>query len=259
MPVPGDAQSVRVAAYSRASSVVSDWVSGSRRVPGQREPKSQNTFTRTGILRVPPISDRPTYRAVKRTFDLVIGGALLVLSAPLLALLVLAVRLDSAGPVFYRQRRVGEGGREFDMWKLRSMFEDADRRVHEVAHLDVHGNGFHFKIPHDPRVTRVGGILRRFSLDELPQLWNVVRGDMSLVGPRPPLPEEVARYSRRQIVRLRVPGGLTGLWQVSGRSKLKFDECIRLDRLYVARRSLWLDLVIVIKTVGVVLGGDGAF
>jgi len=216
-------------------------------------------FAQGGLVRVLPRGERAAYRVAKRAFDLAVGGGLLLASGPALALLALAVRLDSRGAVFYRQRRVGEGGAQFDMWKLRSMHDDADSRVHEVAHLDIHNGGLHFKVPGDPRVTRVGRFLRRTSLDELPQFWNVVRGDMSLVGPRPPLPSEVLRYGRREAARLRVPGGLTGLWQVSGRSRLSFEECIRLDRVYIARRSLWLDARIVAKTVFVMLKGDGAY
>ena len=198
--------------------------------------------------------------AAKRAMDVIVGSALAAVSAPVLLLLAIAIRLDSSGSALYRQRRVGLGGREFGTWKLRTMERDAEAREHEVRHLDHHASdGRHFKIRRDPRVTRVGRFLRRFSLDELPQLWNVVAGDMSLVGPRPPIPREVARYGPRERVRLSVPAGLTGLWQVSGRAELTFERCVQLDRIYVARRSLLLDLWILSRTVWAVLGGRGAY
>ena len=220
----------------------------------------QRIHPRADIPRaIAPLRDKPVYRFAKRAMDLIVGGLLLLAATPLLALLAVAIRLDSWGPVFFWQTRVGEGGREFRMWKLRSMHDDAEDRLHHVAHLDIHGHGRHFKVLDDPRVTRVGGLLRRFSLDELPQLFNVVRGEMSLVGPRPPIPAEVLRYSARELHRLTVPGGLTGLWQVSGRSLLSFDQCIKLDHEYIANRSFFRDLVILIRTALVVLTGHGAY
>ena len=183
--------------------------------------------------------------------------ALLVL-LPVLVLLALAVRLDSRGPVLFRQVRVGRSGREFVIYKFRTMRADAELRLHEIRHLNEH-DGLLFKIRNDPRISRVGRWLRRFSLDELPQLWNVARGDMALVGPRPPLPREVARYDARTRRRLDVKPGLTGIWQVSGRSDLPWEDAIRLDLTYVEERSVGLDLRIIGRTIGAVLTGRGAY
>lgn len=194
----------------------------------------------------------------KRVLDVTVAAALLVLTAPLLLLIALAVKLDSPGPVIFRQRRVGKNGREFTFYKFRGMVADAEARLHEVAHLNE-VDGPIFKSRRDPRVTRVGRVLRRTSLDELPQLWNVLRGDMSLVGPRPPLPAEVAKYEPWQRDRLLAPGGITGLWQVSGRNLLGFEDMVRLDLEYITRWSLWLDLRILLRTMLVVLTARGAY
>jgi exopolysaccharide biosynthesis polyprenyl glycosylphosphotransferase len=194
----------------------------------------------------------------KNAFDRVAGLAILAILAPVLAVISLAVKLTSAGPVIFRQTRVGVDGREFKMLKFRSMVVDAEaRRAELLARGD--GNGVLFKMKKDPRVTSVGSFLRRFSLDELPQLWNVVRGDMSLVGPRPPLPEEVAKYSSDATRRLRVRPGLTGLWQVSGRSDLSWEESLQLDLRYVDNWTLTMDLVILWRTAHAVIRGDGAY
>ena len=182
----------------------------------------------------------------------------LVLLAPLLLAVVLVVRLDSPGPALFRQVRVGRNGREFVIYKFRTMRTDAEALFDQVLHLNEH-DGLLFKVRQDPRVSNAGRWLRRFSLDELPQLWNVARGDMALVGPRPPLPREVARYDARTSRRLDVKPGLTGIWQVSGRSDLPWDEAIRLDLAYVEERSLALDLRILGRTVGAVLSGRGAY
>ncbi len=197
-------------------------------------------------------------RVVKRILDVVVAAALLVLAAPLMLLIALAIKLDSPGPVIFRQRRVGKDGRLFTFYKFRGMVADAEARLHEVAHLNE-VDGPIFKSRRDPRVTRVGRVLRRTSLDELPQLWNVLRGDMSLVGPRPPLPTEVAQYEPWQRDRLLAPGGITGLWQVSGRNLLGFEDMVRLDLEYITRWSLWLDLVILARTVLVVFTARGAY
>ena len=182
----------------------------------------------------------------------------LLLTLPALLVVGLLVRLDSPGPAIYRQQRVGRDGRLFTMYKFRSMSTSADDElVHLVAFNEA--DGVLFKIQHDPRITRIGGWLRRSSLDELPQLWNVVRGDMSLVGPRPALPEEVARYDVDPRRRLVVKPGITGLWQVSGRSDLSWAESVRLDVRYVDNWSLGLDLSILARTVRAVLGHRGAY
>ena len=185
---------------------------------------------------------------------------LLVIAGPILLAAAAAVRLDSPGPAFYTQVRVGERGRHFTMFKLRSMYIDADaRRAAVVAAGGDAGNKVLFKDRQDPRITRVGRVLRRTSLDELPQLLNVVRGDMSLVGPRPALPQEVAEYDAEARRRLLVKPGLTGLWQVSGRSDLSWDSTVALDRHYVENRGAQLDVEILASTLKAVVGGRGAY
>ena len=197
---------------------------------------------------------------LKRATDLVLTSLGLVVCAPLMALIATAIKLDSAGPVFFRQRRVGLGGREFMMWKFRSMTLEAEQQLDGIAHLNPYADGRLFKLRDDPRITRVGRLLRRFSLDELPQLFNVMSGDMSLVGPRPPMPCEVGRYEPRHFVRLSVVPGLTGPWQVNGRNLITdFEEVVRLERSYIDEWSLKLDLRIMTRTVGVVLSGKGAY
>jgi exopolysaccharide biosynthesis polyprenyl glycosylphosphotransferase len=195
---------------------------------------------------------------LKAALDRVAAALLLVLLSPLLAAIAIAVKWSSPGPVFFRQTRIGTGGRQFTMLKFRSMVVDAERRRAGLAHLNE-GNDVLFKVRHDPRVTRVGAVLRRFSLDELPQLVNVVRGDMSLVGPRPPLPDEVATYTDGAVRRLRVRPGLTGLWQISGRSDLSWEDSLRLDLRYVDNWSLALDVLILWRTWRAVARGAGAY
>lgn len=197
-------------------------------------------------------------RVLKRGVDVLVAGMGLILLAPLMALIALAIRLDSPGPILFRQTRVGRGGKPFTMYKFRSMIANAEEMR---AHLDAlnEADGPIFKIKDDPRCTRVGRLLRRFSLDELPQLFNVLRGEMSLVGPRPALPCEVAQYQEWHKKRLEVSPGMTGLWQVSGRSKLSFDEMVLLDIYYVENWSLALDLRIMLKTIPLVILGEGAY
>ncbi len=195
---------------------------------------------------------------VKRAMDVVGAAAGLVLGAPLLALIAVAIRLDSPGSIIFRQTRVGAGGRRFQIYKFRSMYEGAESEVELLRDLNE-ADGPLFKIQDDPRLTRVGRFLRRTSLDELPQLWNVLRGEMSLVGPRPPIPAEVAGYKAWHEKRLEVRPGMTGLWQVSGRSLLSFDEMVLLDIYYIENWSLWLDLKILLRTVPQVLFGNGAY
>ncbi|BCJ32958.1 hypothetical protein Athai_04610 [Actinocatenispora thailandica] len=201
---------------------------------------------------------RGSARAAKALVDRFGAALLLLVLAPLLAAVAAAIKLDSPGPVLYRQSRVGRDGAVFAIWKFRSMYVDADARLAELARLDE-GAGVLFKIRDDPRVTRIGRYLRRLSLDELPQLVNVLVGQMSLVGPRPPLPAEVARYPADMLRRLVVKPGLTGLWQVSGRSDLPWEEAIRLDLRYVETWSLSLDLVILLRTVTAVVRTSGAY
>lgn len=198
-------------------------------------------------------------RILKGAFDRGLALLALLLLWPLLLLIGLAVRLDSTGPALFRQTRVGRGGREFSMLKFRSMTVDAEQRLAEVRTENVHDEGPLFKAPDDARVTRFGGVLRRTSIDELPQLWNVVRGTMSLVGPRPPLPREVAAYEDDAQRRLLVKPGLTGLWQISGRSDLSWEDSVRLDLYYVENWNLFLDLSILARTLRAVIAARGAY
>ncbi|MFF7316474.1 sugar transferase [Streptomyces albogriseolus] len=197
-------------------------------------------------------------RAVKGVVDRLGATVLLVLFAPLMLLVALLVATDSRGGVFYRQRRVGKDGLEFTILKFRTMVPDADRARAALTGLNE-GAGPLFKMRRDPRVTRIGAVLRRYSLDELPQLFNVLTGSMSLVGPRPPLPEECASYGPDIRRRLKVKPGLTGLWQISGRSDLSWEEAVRLDLRYVEDWSLALDTVILWKTLRAVIQGQGAY
>lgn len=194
---------------------------------------------------------------IKRVADVVAAAVLLVLLSPLLLLLAVLIKLTSAGPVLYRQQRCGLGGRRFTLYKFRSMVADADLHREELEALNE-ADGPVFKIWNDPRCTRIGRWMRRFSLDELPQLWNVLKGDMSFVGPRPPLPQEVEKYERWQRRRLRMRPGLTCLWALEGRSQLSFARWMKLDLDYIDTWSLWLDLKIFLKTIPRVLLGRGA-
>jgi len=211
---------------------------------------------------VPPVwavTDDTLYlRYFKRMLDFVLSLIGLVLGSPLACLIALAIKLDSPGPVLFKQVRVGQGGRPFVFYKFRSMFVGAEGIKREFLHLNQM-DGPVFKLLNDPRITRVGRFLRKSSLDELPQLFNVLRGEMSLVGPRPPVPEEVRLYEPWQMRRLAVKPGLTCLWQVSGRSMIGFDEWMRLDIQYIRNRSLLLDLKILVRTVPAVLSGTGAY
>lgn len=197
-------------------------------------------------------------RVAKRLFDIVVSGLLIIFAAPLMALVAVLVKADSRGPVFFRQERVGMEGSHFGMLKFRSMVVDAEERLAELSHQNE-GSGLLFKIKNDPRVTRVGTILRKYSLDELPQLFNIFAGSMSLVGPRPPLPREVQAYEQDVRRRLLVKPGLTGLWQVSGRSNLSWQDSVRLDLYYVENWSLAGDLVIILRTVRAVFRSTGAY
>jgi exopolysaccharide biosynthesis polyprenyl glycosylphosphotransferase len=215
------------------------------------------------LVSLPTLRLSRSARALKRTLDLVVsGGALLALS-PLFAYIALRIKLDSSGPVFFRQVRMGCGDRPFLMYKFRTMVVDADERRAEVAHLNMHaqngGDSRMLKVPDDPRVTTVGRMLRHLSLDELPQLLNVFRGEMSIVGPRPlPLDEDelVQDWGRH---RLMLKPGMTGLWQVSGRSSIPFGEMVNLDYLYVSGWSLWGDLRLIARTFPAVLRGRQAY
>jgi exopolysaccharide biosynthesis polyprenyl glycosylphosphotransferase len=205
---------------------------------------------------------RPELRGVRRmtkaVFDRVGAAVLLLLIAPVLAVVAITMKLSSPGPVLFRQERVGFEGRVFPMLKFRTMEAGAERRIPELV-PSSDGNGVLFKMRLDPRVTRVGRVLRRYSIDELPQLLNVLKGEMSLVGPRPPLPSEVEKYGPDMLRRFVVKPGLTGLWQVSGRSNLSWEESVRIDVHYVENWSLLLDLRILFRTAGAVIRGIGAY
>jgi exopolysaccharide biosynthesis polyprenyl glycosylphosphotransferase len=197
-------------------------------------------------------------RIGKRVFDLLISIPLFLLTLPLFGLIALLIKIDSSGPVFYRSTRLKENGETFTMLKFRTMVEDADEKLTEVLKQEDDINFVH-KQPDDPRITRVGQVLRRTSLDELPQLINVIKGEMSLVGPRPELPELVQRYRPWQHMRFAVPQGITGWWQVNGRSDKPMHLHTDEDLYYIQHYSLWLDLQILIKTLLVVLRGKGAY
>ena len=225
--------------------------------PRSRKRSPRRTFDAV----VAEIEDRPralASRIAKRALDIFGSAFGLVVLSPVLLLLAISVKLTSRGPVLFTQKRCGLGGRTFRFYKFRTMVKDAEDRKGELAHLNEM-TGPAFKIRHDPRITALGSMLRKLSLDELPQLWNVLRGDMSLVGPRPPTPDEVEHYTARQVQRLSVMSGLTGLWQISGRSNIvDFERWIDLDLEYARTWSMWLDLRILWKTVAVVVLVRGA-
>ena len=200
----------------------------------------------------------PYYEPAKRAIDLLVSTVLLAVLLPLLIPVSIAILLDSPGPVFYRRRVVGKGGRPFHALKLRTMVENGDAQVMQDGQLAEEYNNNH-KLRRDPRVTRIGRILRKTSIDELPQLVNVFRGEMSLVGPRMISFPELEKFGRWQERMLEVKPGITGLWQVSGRSDLDYEDRIRLNIRYISNRSLWLDLKILAKTVPAVISGRGAY
>ena len=223
-------------------------------------------FARTPVTMVggiPLISLResaftPTQRLLKRVFDVGASLLLLILLIPLLILIALLIKLESPGPIFFLQERIGEYGRRFKMIKFRSMYQDAEQRRHEVVQRDAQGRLVH-KLAADPRVTPLGRKLRRTSLDELPQLLNVVRGEMSLVGPRPEMPSITEEYAPWQWQRFRVPPGMTGWWQINGRSERPMHLHTEDDLYYIQNYSFWLDLQILLKTINVVIRGKGAY
>jgi len=199
-------------------------------------------------------------KLLKRMMDIVISSVAIVMLSPLFLLLIVIIRLQDGGPAFFWQTRVGLWGQEFRFPKFRSMVADAEQRKLKMAAENHHGNdGITFKMKRDPRVTFIGGIIRKLSIDELPQLWCVLRGEMSLVGPRPPVPAEVARYSLSDRRRLEVKPGLTCIWQVSGRSDIPFEQQVRLDAQYVDSHNVWLDIYLLLKTVPAILTGRGAY
>lgn len=198
-------------------------------------------------------------KAVKRAFDFLLALIFLIALAPVFILTAVAVYLESPGPIFFRQVRVGKDGKLFSFFKFRSMIPDADKQKTILHHQNESSDGVIFKMKSDPRVTRVGRFIRKFSIDELPQFFNVLRGDMSLVGPRPALPEEVIQYTLEQRKRLHVLPGITCIWQVSGRSEIPFSGQVRLDLQYIQSTSIRQDIIILAKTIPAVLGGKGAY
>ncbi len=198
------------------------------------------------------------YRVSKRTFDLAVASVALVLLVPIIPVIAAMIRLDSPGPVLFKQDRLGKNGRVFKFYKFRSMHIDAERHKQEVESLNEQ-DGPVFKVRSDPRITSVGKFLRRSSLDEIPQILNVFRGEMTVVGPRPPLPSEVEHYQPWHRKRLEVRPGITCLWQISGRSHLSFNEWMRLDMEYLKQRSFRTDLLILLKTIPAVIARKGAY
>ncbi|AWT56803.1 sugar transferase [Mycolicibacterium smegmatis] len=249
---------------------------GIRRLLWQLEPMGVDLVVSTGAMDVAlsrlvmqPIAgipllhiEKPLYRNAKRIqkylFDMCFALAVLVLTVPLLVITAVAIKVTSSGPVFYASERIGVDGKLFSMLKFRTMVENADQLLDDLRELNE-SDGLLFKIHDDPRVTRIGKILRRFSIDEIPQFINVVRGEMSVVGPRPPLRSEVEEYDCEILRRLLVKPGVTGLWQVSGRSDLTWEQAVRLDLSYVDNWSMMSDVLIVAKTFGAVLRKDGAY
>lgn len=197
--------------------------------------------------------------ALKRLLDLILGLMAVLLLSPVLIVTWAAIRLEDGGPTLFSQSRIGRWGEPFTMYKFRSMVKDADKLKDQLLDQNESAAGVLFKMKRDPRITRVGRWIRKFSVDELPQLFNVLKGDMSLVGPRPPLPREVAEYDLAQRRRLDVIPGITGLWQVSGRSDIDFEGQVRLDIQYIRNQGFWSDIVILLKTVPAVLLGRGAY
>ncbi|WP_370629666.1 sugar transferase [Fictibacillus sp. 5RED26] len=201
----------------------------------------------------------PFYESTKRLID--IAGALagLILLLPLFIIIAILIKKeDSKGPVFFKQIRVGKNEKEFHMFKFRSMVSDAEEKLLELLQFNEI-EGAMFKMKEDPRITKIGKFIRKTSIDELPQLWNVLKGDMSLVGPRPPLPREVAEYNNYHKQRLLVTPGCTGLWQVSGRNHVTFEEMVKLDIQYISERSVFFDIKIIFRTIKVLFGTDNAY
>lgn len=209
------------------------------------------------------------YYALKRLMDVVFTVVFLIMTAPLMLVIAVLIKLDSPGPVLFKQTRLGKDCEPFTLYKFRTMYQDADATLHRryvqsfirnqlVMEPESDSESTTYKMRNDPRVTRVGRLLRRTSLDELPQLFNVLKGEMSLVGPRPPLPYEMEEYHVWHQARLVTPPGITGWWQIQGRSRVAFNEMVRMDLRYNSQKSLWLDLKILLLTMWVVISGKGA-
>jgi lipopolysaccharide/colanic/teichoic acid biosynthesis glycosyltransferase len=204
------------------------------------------------------IEKRKIYYSLKRIFDILLSAVGLIISSVIFLLVTIAIKREDNGPVIYKQRRVGKNGKEFDMYKFRSMCVDADEKLAALKEQNE-VEGAMFKIKDDPRITKVGKFIRKTSIDELPQLYNVLRGDMSIVGPRPPLPSEVAEYTEYDMQRLWVIPGCTGLWQATVRNTVGFDEMVQLDLEYIQKSSLWYDFYIILLTVKMLISPKGAY
>lgn len=212
-------------------------------------------------LSMSPFSSYYTHKhlPIKRLFDILVSALSLIMLSPFLLIISALIYLDSPGNVLFFQQRVGKNGKYFQMWKFRSMHANAEQLKAALMKNNEMDGGVLFKMKGDPRITRMGQIIRKFSIDEIPQLWNVLIGDMSLVGPRPPLPEEVEQYTAYEYLRLGVTPGITCIWQISGRSDIPFQEQVELDLRYISTQSFWTDIVILFKTVPAVLSGRGAY
>jgi len=195
----------------------------------------------------------------KRGMDMLVAGVMLLLLSPLFGIVALLIYKESPGPVFFSQNRVGRWGKLFRMYKFRSMVVNAEKLLEKLKDQNESGAGVIFKMKNDPRITKIGAFIRKTSIDELPQLWNVLKGDMSLVGPRPAIPSEVAEYTLDDRRRLDAVPGITCIWQVSGRSNIDFKGQVRLDARYIESRSFWFDIVLLFKTIPAVLFGKGAY
>lgn len=198
-------------------------------------------------------------KVLKRLLDVTVSASMLILLTPLFALVALAIKLTDGGPIFFWQTRVGKWGKEFRFPKFRSMLIDAEQTKDSLLDKSDHSGSITFKMKKDPRITRIGRIIRKLSIDELPQLWNVLKGEMSLVGPRPPVPKEVAQYTLSDRRRLDITPGLTCIWQVSGRSDIPFPEQVELDVLYIESQSVRMDIKLLFMTVPAILIGKGAY
>lgn len=196
---------------------------------------------------------------LKRLLDIIVSLIALIALSPIFLITSIAIFIEDPGPIFYVQTRGGKNGREIKFPKFRSMITNADQIKEELMKQNESEDGVLFKMKDDPRITKVGQIIRRFSIDELPQILMVLKGDMSLVGPRPPLPDEVAEYTLEDRKRLHVTPGITGIWQVSGRSDIPFKQQVELDKLYIRNQSFWKDIIILLKTIPAVLTGKGAY
>lgn len=255
---PGPSAAMRASGRSAADARALGWktTSGAAAAPAPTRPRPGFVEARHPIPETPDVTFYQ--RRGKRLLDIVLSGGALLALLPLFLVIIASIKLEDRGPVFYCSTRVGRGGRLFRFFKFRSMVMDADAVRADLEHMNE-CEGPIFKMQQDPRITRTGRFLRRTSMDELPQFWNVFVGDMSLVGPRPPLPAEVVQYEAWQLRRLSVVPGLTCLWQISGRSTIGFDEWMRLDMQYIESRCLRADLGILLRTIPAVVSGEGAY